>query len=132
VQVDHDLDQPGQGEQQRVVELLEKTPAQVSGCCVTQRQPHRGVEARLRSVVIGPREPQHGDVARAAVQLVDERRYAEHGRSGTGERPAHGTGGRRHPRLVGHRQHGREPDTETPHGRVVPVVALGRRTQGRQ
>ena len=127
-----DLGQPRQREQERVVDLGEQPAGEVGGGRVAQGQHHRGVEPGLGRAVVGVRQPEQRDVATAARELVGEGRYGEDCRLRVGERPAHATGRRGDPRLVGDSEHGGEPDAEAPDGLVVTVITFGRCPQRRE
>jgi hypothetical protein len=131
------LDQAGEGQQQRVVDLVEQTAGQVLGCGVAQRQHDDGVVALRGGALGGQRQPQQRDVAVAAAQLLGEARLLGGQAPGLRERPADPARTAQHGRLVRHREHRREPDTEPPDRRPRgrgpggrrAVLALGRGPQ---
>ncbi|RPK56925.1 hypothetical protein EES44_26260 [Streptomyces sp. ADI96-15] len=130
----HDLGQPRQGEQQGVVHARQQAFGQILGGRVPQREDDHRVVPLGRGALCGEREPQQGDMAVAADQLVAEARaVAGHlagGLAGLGQVPADAAGAAQYGRFVADREDGGEADAEAADARAGPGGGLGGRALG--
>lgn len=114
--LDDDLAQPGQGQQQGVVDAREQPLDEVLGGGVAQREYDDGVVAVGGGALGGQRQAQQRDVAVAAAQLVAEAGAADGGAAGQfaglGQGPADPAVAAEDGRFVGHGEDGGEADAE--------------------
>lgn len=133
VRLDHDLLEPGEGEEESVVDAVQEALGEVGGGGVAQREDDDGVVGVGRGALGGERESQQRDMAVAAADLVAEPGAVPCGvggvLTGLGEGPADPAVPADDGGLVGDGEHGGEADAEAA-DRAVLAVALGGGTQG--
>lgn len=133
VRLDHDLLEPGEGEEESVVDGVQEALGEVGGGGVAQREDDDGVVGVGRGALGGERESQQRDMAVAAADLVAESgtvpRRVGGVLAGLGEGPADPAVPADDGGFVGDGEHGGEADAEAA-DRAVLVVALGGGPQG--
>jgi hypothetical protein len=127
--LDHDLDQAGEGEQQRVVHRVEEALGEVLGGGVAEREDDDRVVGVGGGALGGEREAEDGDLAVAAADLGAESRAVPGGvvgeGAGLGEGPADAAVPSYDGGFVGHGDHGGEADAETAYRAVARVALRG-------